>query len=460
MNDPSCARWSRIVDSEALGEAPSKDDARFRREHEASCAACAGEAALWRSLPALGTLGTLGGQEPAAVAPELVERVLASSRAEAVQRDAAPSPVRRPWRRAGAIGAAGVLAVAAAVALVVRSTPPAPAPAAASARLLSIEGPVTIDDRPAAPGDEIRQGSTLRTAGGAACVRVGADARACLDRGGAIAFEATDGPARQLALVSGHLAVAIEHQPAGHAFSVATRAGTVRVVGTVFAVDGGDATTGAVTARVLEGAVSVSAPGAPEQRVTAHQAMVLGSAAAMPLSPDDEDRERLLLSGASPPPLPLAPTSAAPATSEAPLPPPPSATVEPPAPPRAETMLQRARELRASGRFRESADAYRALQAAHPRSAEARTALVSLGELQMAQLGDPAGALRSFESYLAGGGPLSQEAAYGKIRALRALGRAGDERRAIASFLGAYPASAQERWLRARLGELEGDAGP
>src|SRR5690606_10099001 len=109
--------------------------------------------------------------------------------------------------------------------------------------------------------------------------------------------------------------------------------------------------------------------------------------------------------------------------------------------------------FRVSGRAAEAAGAYRELLAQHPRSAEARAALVSLGEIELSQLGDPKAALASFEAYLRKGGPLAQEASHGKIRALRELGQRGEERAAIERFLASYPESPQAERLRQRLEE-------
>jgi tetratricopeptide (TPR) repeat protein len=101
-------------------------------------------------------------------------------------------------------------------------------------------------------------------------------------------------------------------------------------------------------------------------------------------------------------------------------------------------------------RYREAAATYRRLFSLHPKSAESRASLVSLGELQLSELGEPKGALESFDAYLRGGGALVQEARYGRIRALAKLGRKGDERRAIEQFLTDYPRSVQASSLRAR----------
>jgi hypothetical protein len=77
-----------------------------------------------------------------------------------------------------------------------------------------------------------------------------------------------------------------------------------------------------------------------------------------------------------------------------------------------------------------------------------------LGDIQLANLGDASGALRSFDAYLARGGELTQEAKYGRIRALRALGRSAEERKAIEEFVAAYPRSVQASTLQSRLEEL------
>jgi len=115
--------------------------------------------------------------------------------------------------------------------------------------------------------------------------------------------------------------------------------------------------------------------------------------------------------------------------------------------PSAPELLARARALRSAGRYAEAAASYQGLIAARPASAEARAALVSLGELQLSQLKSPAAALRSFESYLTREGTLTQEARYGRIRCLRTLGREAEARRATQEFVERYPGSAQAKQL-------------
>jgi ferric-dicitrate binding protein FerR (iron transport regulator) len=122
-----------------------------------------------------------------------------------------------------------------------------------------------------------------------------------------------------------------------------------------------------------------------------------------------------------------------------------------------ETLLLRgAREKSSRGDVAGAAADYRALLEHYPTSSEAAASEVAYGELQLGPMGDAAGALRAFERYLVHGGALAEEASYGRIRALRALGRVGDERSAIEGFLLAYPDGAVAAALRDRAHALEG----
>ena len=111
-------------------------------------------------------------------------------------------------------------------------------------------------------------------------------------------------------------------------------------------------------------------------------------------------------------------------------------------------LLARAQALRADGKLRECANVYRQLVGMFAASDEARVALVSLGELELGVLGQPAQALHSFETYLLQPGPLTREARFGRIRALQMLSRKADEKAATAAFLRDYPNSVQAERLR------------
>lgn len=121
-----------------------------------------------------------------------------------------------------------------------------------------------------------------------------------------------------------------------------------------------------------------------------------------------------------------------------------------PAPESADALLKSAQVHLGEGNRAGAIDAYNRLLARYPGSVEARVALVSLGQLSLGG-GDAAAALSYFDRYLAGAGPLGMEARYGRIQALRRLGRAGDELAAIQDFLTRYPESVHAPRLRARL---------
>jgi len=120
-------------------------------------------------------------------------------------------------------------------------------------------------------------------------------------------------------------------------------------------------------------------------------------------------------------------------------------------------LLRETRRLRAARKWRAAAAAYRRLLRDHPRSAAAAAARVALGALYLDKLGKPGAALKLFDGYLARrrSGPLAQEAAYGRIRALRRLGRRAEELRAARRFLREHRGALQAPRVRRRLRALE-----
>jgi hypothetical protein len=123
--------------------------------------------------------------------------------------------------------------------------------------------------------------------------------------------------------------------------------------------------------------------------------------------------------------------------------------------PSARALLELARRELARGKARQALSLYEQLRSTHPASAEARTILVTMGKLEL-DLGHPRRALDRFEGYLQSGGPLAPEALAGKARALRALGRTREERRAIQQYLAAHPDGFETPLFTKRLGELGG----
>ncbi|KIG13979.1 hypothetical protein DB30_07395 [Enhygromyxa salina] len=116
--------------------------------------------------------------------------------------------------------------------------------------------------------------------------------------------------------------------------------------------------------------------------------------------------------------------------------------------PSADALLELARSQRAASDFAAAAKTYEQLIRAYPSSAKVRTTHVSLAQLYQGPLNDPAKALRHFDRYLKRGGPLAEEAHYGKIRALRSLGQTAAAKTELDAFLQTYPNSAHADALR------------
>jgi hypothetical protein len=150
------------------------------------------------------------------------------------------------------------------------------------------------------------------------------------------------------------------------------------------------------------------------------------------------------------------PEAAAGVDDPAPLPGPsaqaPASAPRPSAPgPSAAALLAQAQQARSAREYGKAIRVYRRLVRRYPASGEARLAQVSLAQLQLAQ-GNAGAALGGFDAYLRSGGALSQEAHYGKIQALRTLGRRAEEHAEIRRFLARYPRSLHAAALKRRLG--------
>jgi predicted TPR repeat methyltransferase len=120
-------------------------------------------------------------------------------------------------------------------------------------------------------------------------------------------------------------------------------------------------------------------------------------------------------------------------------------------PPRgAADLLVAARERRGRGDEAGATTAYRELFARHGKSPEAYAALVPFGEIELGS-GHAQAALDAFDTYLASGGSLEEEARFGRIHALRMLGRTAEERAAIEAMIERFPGGALSTSLRDRL---------
>jgi hypothetical protein len=164
---------------------------------------------------------------------------------------------------------------------------------------------------------------------------------------------------------------------------------------------------------------------------------------------------------AAPPPLAApapaidlepAPVEPAPVVASRPGPPkraaPPSIT--------AAELLREANAARSAGEHTRARDLYLRLRREFPGSREDMLVRVSLGQLALEKLHDPALALRQFGAYLEDRpkGTLAEEASLGRIGALRKLGRAQEEARAIERFVTSFPDSIHVRTLQERRAAL------
>jgi len=125
-----------------------------------------------------------------------------------------------------------------------------------------------------------------------------------------------------------------------------------------------------------------------------------------------------------------------------------------------EQMLREADELRTRSLWRAAEQMYERTIRAHPRRAEALSAMVSAGFLRLDHLGVARGALRLLTAALRAHpeGALLEEAQWGEIESYRALGDHAAERRAIEEFVKDHPSSLLTPQARERLRDWDGPA--
>jgi hypothetical protein len=124
----------------------------------------------------------------------------------------------------------------------------------------------------------------------------------------------------------------------------------------------------------------------------------------------------------------------------------------------ADGLLSRAQAQLRDGKTKAALQTYARLVDGFPSSREAKAALVSMGRIELGR-GRAAAALAHFDAYLAASaGALVEEARYGRIRALRKLGRRSQELGSIEAFLADHPGSIYATRLEQRAAELT--AGP
>lgn len=436
-----CDRWMAIFDDQCLGGTASDADLAFARSHEATCTPCAREATLWRSM-------RQNAQSPLPEdSPEAAEQALRA--AEAASR---PRRSGRRWR-AGTIGAGATVALAASLLLWLRRTG-RPEDDLVVARIAWAAGHVDIDGRVAEEGAALPRGSSLRSGDGACCIAVTDGVLACLAPGSEIRYVDAAPAHLRMELLRGKVVAKLARQPYDVPFTVQAGPETIRAVGTLFSVN----VQGDPLVHVDEGSVEVHASGKAPVRVGAHLELAFStwSPAALAEGEERTDRAALVPPGAAvllnPTTIPTESSSIDSAGDAGVA----GNSASRPASPA--EMLARAQSLLGVKQYRAAALAYRRLGASYPASSEAHAGLVSLGNLELEQLGEPRSALRSFEAYLKhGGGTLAEEAEYGRIRAFRDLGKKAEETAATETFLSARPASIHAASLEDRLRVLSSD---
>jgi hypothetical protein len=442
--------WDRLQDRWAAGEPLGVEEEARRRAHAAA------EPAARRELEALAAMSGLLDRSPSEVTDDaLVERVLDGAGVARpnkllylpprvpVASDVRSASSRRTMRLPALAGLAAAVALIATVALKSRSRGVAPE---VEARLLSASGEVQVD----APAGLLRPGDHVRTGKGSACLRVEPAIEVCLGPDSDVELGPLRAAQTQILVARGIAIASLAPRAAGQSFALVGGDVTAVAHGTVYALDRTSALN--VDVVVLEGTVAVHAPGrAAPDMVSAHTRWRRHAAAPSALRPEEESSFAALLApGAAD--QPAAPAPASPrrlrAVDDAPRPAVHGGTDSP------DLCLARARAALDRGNKRAALDWYRRLRDRFPHDEAARTVLVTSGRLEM-ELGAPARALDDLQAYLRGGdGALEMEALAGAARALRGLGRANDERRAIDRYLARFPNGFDAPLLRSRLTEL------
>ena len=491
MSSADCERWMALSDQAAMGQALSDRDRAWLSQHIRSCSDCGREADFYVSL------------RDAVGRPEVL--VLPSP---AGRRGARRSPVTTTLLVGLALAAAVALAVGiprnlggrAASPILVQELP-------LTGRLLLASGGARVGAAAAQAGQAIANGERIGTDNGLACLAIASSMTVCLDAMSAATVSLADPKQTIVYLEKGRMMVRLDPQPVGRTFLVRTAQAEVQAVGTRFSV--GISDDGLTQVRLHEGKVAVRAANHVASDLAAPVQARVGDDIRVAPMPATASRDDEMLSDLSA--LPRAATSAIARLASVPagadvlienvamgktplstvlaadahvrvamagyLPVSEwisladGATIERTftlsalAPPVKQPdlaahahrgalsrspsyLLATAQALRARGAYDTCAQTYRRLCAEFPGSEESKVSMISLGELELGKRNRPVAALESFSAYLRVGGALEREARFGRIRALRALGRDGQADAEGTTFLRDYPTSIQAAALR------------
>jgi hypothetical protein len=404
-----CERWIGLSDAAALGEALSVEEANFLRSHQSMCASCGAEHRLYQSLA-----GFLDAPAPTATQPIAPP---------AKQREASP---RRIATKRVALAAAGLAALAAGMVLLLgvqHRPPPSPDNRLAVARIASVgSGGVTINGLTALAGTALRAGDVL-SAADETCLSIEPSVRSCLSAGTVLQIEDLGLVHRRLRLVAGEVFNVLDPQPVGTSFGIVTSQGESVAVGTAFQVAIAQGQMHAVT-RVLHGIVAVSSRSGRTERVVAHQAFDTadGQLRTMPASEERAFDEQLNGRGQTESSIDGSAPSGSTQVS-------------------ATALLAEAQQALSIRDWAAAANAFSLLESSFAQSDEAQLGRLTHADLALGALQDPSTALTLFDAYLSLGGKLNEQAAYGRIRALRAVRKTNEAAEALNQFRVSFPES-------------------
>ncbi|MEX1365463.1 MAG: tetratricopeptide repeat protein [Nannocystaceae bacterium] len=391
------ARWDELADARAIDDALTNEQARFVDDFDDELVER--ERAVYRALVEQGQPGPVDAGDRQRALATLAEH----------RRACSPPPRRRAAVLVGVGLAATVLTVAAALLLWVQRPGPTmltPRPAAAVA-----SGTLMLDQVELGPGDGVPLGRWV-VARAETCVTTGRS-RGCVSSGSRLRVH-DDG----IELAAGTL------QLWGSA-TVRTEAGELVAEDAQLRVSlDGDRP----AVDTIAGAVTLREDDREAQRVAAGERVAMGLVARAEPDPELPEPEPEPEPVEPPPPSVVRPLSK-------------SATGSPyPAAAAPGDLLSAARRHVARGQVDKALQAYATLRRQFPRSPEAQAANVSIGQLELRR-GRSKSALRAFQRYLGEGGPMAEEAHWGKIQALHRLGRTRERDTAIATLRKAHPSS-------------------
>jgi hypothetical protein len=324
-------------------------------------------------------------------------------------------------------------------------------------RLVVLDGDVRFSALPANVGDQIVLGSGIETGRGRAVFSLPRGIALSLSDNTRIRIVDRGDPDPEVNLLTGEIIVAVEPRQDRSIFAVVTNQGRIEVTGTTFMVSSNEA---AVQVRMFQGEVEIRVPqDVKPRRLTQGRAASLGqSPHSWALSEADLESvrtriEELTQLGLVANAIAFEPDATSPDGPKKDN----RATPRPQQKPSLKELKNRIQQERGQHSWRAAAQTYQTLIKHHPGSDQAKTAIVSLGQLQLEKLNQPEAALKGFERYLstAGPKPLAQEALFGKIKALGMLGNRSEELKAAEVFIRRYPIAVQVTQVKKRIEELK-----